>query len=37
MAGAMQWRLLLLWLLLMWIPAAIVALPLRHMLGELAG
>jgi hypothetical protein len=35
MASAVQWRLLLLWLLIMLIPATIVALPLRHVLGDL--
>ena len=35
MLAAAQWRLLLLWLLIMLIPATIVALPLRHMLGGL--
>ena len=35
MAAAVQWRLLLLWLVIMLIPATIVALPLRHMLGDL--
>lgn len=34
MTAAVQWRLLLLWLLIMLIPATIVALPLRHMLGD---
>jgi hypothetical protein len=35
MFAAVQWRLLLLWLLIMLIPATFVALPLRHMLGDL--
>lgn len=35
MMAAVQWRLLLLWLLIMLIPATIVALPLRNMLGGL--
>jgi hypothetical protein len=35
MADAVQWRLLLLWLVIMLIPATVVALPLRHMLGDL--
>jgi hypothetical protein len=35
MGAAVQWRLLLLWLVIMLIPATIVALPLRHMLGDL--
>lgn len=35
MRAAVQWRLLLLWLLIMLIPASLVALPLRSMLGGL--
>jgi hypothetical protein len=35
MRAAVQWRLLLLWLLIMLIPATLVALPLWHMLGGL--
>jgi hypothetical protein len=35
MVAAVQWRLLLLWLVIMIIPATVVALPLRHMLGDL--
>jgi hypothetical protein len=35
MVAAAQWRLLLLWLVIMLIPATVVALPLRHMLGDL--
>lgn len=35
MRTAVQWRLLLLWLLIMLIPASLVALPLRSMLGGL--